>query len=151
MINKTITAANNPRKIRFIVVHCSATPQTTTVESILRYWRSPRPEAPNGWKFPGYHYIVKADGEIVSLLPETLTSNGVQGYNSQCVHICYIGGIDQKGKPLDTRTDQQKKALADSLVQLMRKYPSAIIQGHRDFPGVKKACPPLMLKANIPT
>jgi N-acetylmuramoyl-L-alanine amidase len=141
MINTTITAKNNPRNITHIVVHCSATPQNTTIDSIQRFWRSPRPDAPNGWKSPGYHYIIEASGNIVSLLPETMTSNGVAGHNSTCVHICYIGGVDKNNKPMDTRTDEQKAALQSSLELLKRKYPSAIIQGHRDFPNVKKACP----------
>lgn len=141
MINENITSLNNPRRITHIVVHCSATPQTATVESILRYWRTPRPDAPNGWKLPGYHYLVRPDGTIVSLLAETIASNGVAGHNQSSVHICYIGGIDKENKPMDTRTDEQKTALLSALQTLRRKYPTAIIQGHRDFPNVKKACP----------
>ena len=32
-------------------------------------------------------------------------------------------------------------ALIKLLNELRAKYPKAIIQGHRDFPGVNKACP----------
>lgn len=136
MINQNITAQNNPRRILNIVVHCTATAPTAKVESIIRYWRENL-----GWKNPGYHYLIEANGNIVSLLAETLASNGVQGHNSTSVHICYIGGVDSNNKPMDTRTDAQKTALLSSLQTLKKKYPAAIICGHRDFPGVKKACP----------
>ncbi len=35
---------NNPRNIKYIVVHCTATPTNTTLESIKRYWKEQR-----GW------------------------------------------------------------------------------------------------------
>ena len=63
------------REIKYLAVHCTATPQTTSVESIKHYWKA------------------------------------------------------------------QKKALFDLLKKLKKQFPKAIIQGHRDFPGVKKACP----------
>jgi len=31
--------------------------------------------------------------------------------------------------------------LTDLLTKLKKEFPKAIIQGHRDFPNVKKACP----------
>ena len=136
MINNLITQANNPRKIDFLVVHCTATPHTTTIDSILNYWKHER-----GWQYPGYHYIVKPDGQIVSLLSEAVTSNGVKGFNHNSVHISYIGGIDTKGAAADNRTPHQKNALQVALKILKQKYPNAIIKGHRDFPNVKKFCP----------
>ena len=90
---------------------------------------------------PGYHFIIKPDGEIVNLLPIEQVSNGVQGFNSQIINISYIGGVDSKNVPLDTRTPQQKASLLKLLKELKQKFPTAIIQGHKDFPNVKKACP----------
>ncbi len=136
MIDPNITAQNNPRKIAYIVVHCTATSPSTKVKNIQRYWSENL-----GWKNPGYHYIIEANGNIVTLLSETKSSNGVQGYNSTSVHICYIGGVDSKILPMDTRTEAQKAALLSSLEILKKKYPTAVIWGHRDFPGVKKSCP----------
>lgn len=124
------------RNIKYIAVHCSATQPTATVSSIQNYWKTQL-----GWKNPGYHFIIKADGEIVSLLPIEQVSNGVQGFNSVTINICYIGGIDPSGKPKDTRTPAQKQSLLSKLKELKKKFPNAIIQGHRDFPNVKKACP----------
>lgn len=124
------------RKINFIAVHCTATAQTATVSSIQNYWKNTLK-----WKMPGYHFIVKPNGEIVELLSIDKVSNGVGGWNSQIINISYIGGIDKNGKPTDNRTDAQKKALLSKVKELKKQFPNAKIQGHRDFPKVAKACP----------
>lgn len=127
----------NLRNIKYIVVHCTATPTTTTLESIKRYWKEQR-----GWgDTPGYHYFIKRDGTIVQLLDEKKNSYGVYKHNSECISIAYVGGIDKDGKPVDNRSDAQKHAMFDIIVRLTEKYPKAEVLGHRDFPGVKKACP----------
>jgi len=124
------------REIRYIVVHCTATQPNTKVESICRYWKEQL-----GWQNPGYHYIIKRNGEIVALQPEYLIANGVKNFNAHCIHISYIGGVDKTNKPLDNRTDAQQFALFNKIVELMEKYPQAKVLGHRDFPNVAKACP----------
>ncbi len=124
------------REIKYIVVHCTATPPETSIESIRNYWRNHL-----GWKNPGYHYIIKRNGEMVKINDEVNISNGVKDYNRYSIHISYIGGVDKDGKPVDNRTDAQKRSLFNKLVALSEKYPHAIILGHRDFPGVTKACP----------
>lgn len=124
------------RQIKYIAVHCTATPQTATVSSIQNYWKNVLK-----WKMPGYHFIIKPDGEVVQLLEIEKVSNGVKGFNSVSINISYIGGVDAQNKPIDNRTEAQKKALLDLLKKLKKQFPKAIIQGHRDFPNVKKACP----------
>lgn len=124
------------RNIKFIAIHCSATPQTASINSMLRYWKEQL-----HWNGPGYHYIIKPCGEVVQLLEEEKPSNGVAGFNSVTINVCYIGGIRPDGSPADNRTPEQKAALVFLLEQLKERYPKAVIQGHRDFPNVKKACP----------
>lgn len=124
------------RVIKYIAVHCTATQPTAKIADIQRYWREQLK-----WKYPGYHYIIKADGETVQLLDLATPSNGVADYNSQIINISYIGGIDKAGLPKDTRTPEQKAALTEILTKLKRMFPNAVIQGHRDFPKVAKACP----------
>ena len=124
------------RVIKYIAVHCTATPQTTSIDSIKNYWKTNL-----GWKMPGYHFIIKPDGEAVKLLSVDEVSNGVKGFNSETINISYIGGIDKDGKPIDNRTPAQKATLLKLLKEFRAKFPNAIIQGHRDFPNVKKACP----------
>ena len=124
------------RKIKYIAVHCTATPQTTSIDSIKNYWKKNL-----GWKMPGYHFIIKPDGEVVNLLSVDEVSNGVKGFNSETINISYIGGVDAKNQPIDNRTPAQKATLLKLLKEFRAKFPNAIIQGHRDFPNVKKACP----------
>lgn len=125
------------RNIKYIVVHCTATPQNTSIESIKRYWKEVK-----GWgDIAGYHYIIKANGDVVKLTDENKNSNGVANHNSACINIAYIGGVDKSGKPSDTRTNAQKQAMFDLIVKLSDKYTQAEILGHRNFKEVHKACP----------
>lgn len=125
------------RNVKYIVIHCTATSPKTTIESIQKYWREVK-----GWKdVPGYHYIIKNSGEIIKLLDESKNSYGVYAHNNECISISYIGGIDKDGKAKDTRTKEQEVALFDKIVELTELYPNAKVLGHRDFKGVKKACP----------
>lgn len=115
------------RTIKYLAVHCTASSQTITIESLRDEFKR------KGWKNPGYHYVVAADGAITQLLDEDKVSNGVKGYNSVSINVAYIGGIDRTGKPIDNRTEAQKASLRSLLNLLHKKYPAAIIQGHRDF------------------
>lgn len=124
------------RKINHIVVHCTATPDTVKVQSILDFWR-----VIWKWKNPGYHYLVDRFGEVHAIHPETEVSNGVRGHNSDSIHVSYIGGQTVRGEFLDTRTLEQKKAIFNLLYMLKTRYPEAEILGHRDFKGVTKTCP----------
>lgn len=117
----------NNRNIKYIAVHCTAGSQIQTVESLCREFKR------KGWKNPGYHYVVATDGKIHQLLDEEKVSNGVKGYNSVTVNVAYMGGIDNNGKAVDNRTEEQKKSLLQLLRILRKRYPDAVIQGHRDF------------------
>jgi N-acetylmuramoyl-L-alanine amidase len=124
------------RKITHIVLHCTATPQHTTVASIQNYWRKIL-----GWRSPGYHRIIKPDGNVVMLASDDKIVNGVAGHNANSIHLSYIGGVDGANKPVDNRTTKQKESMIQLITELKVKYPGVIICGHRDFPGVAKACP----------
>lgn len=51
-------------------------------------------------------------------------------------HWRYIGYV------ADTRTGEQKKAMEKLIIQLKIQFPGIrTILGHRDLPGVQKACP----------
>ena len=129
------------RTIKYIAVHCTATTQKTSISAIQSYWKNQL-----GWKMPGYHFIVLPDGTVVQLLPIEEVSNGVKGFNSVLINIAYLGGVDAKNNPLDNRTPQQKATLLELLKKYKKQFPKAIIQGHRDFPNVKKACPSFDVK-----
>lgn len=120
------------RRITRIFVHCTASWQNnTTVESLRREFRD------KGWKAPGYHYVVFPDGKVIKMLEEGLVANGVKDYNSNSIHVAWVGGIKYDVKrrliPVDNRTDEQKVALFDLLTKLKIRYRGAMILGHRDI------------------
>jgi len=119
------------RTITHLVVHCTATPKHTTIASIRRYWKEAL-----GWKSVGYHKIIDATGNIVTLAEDSKVTNGVAGHNSTSLHVSYIGGKDT-----DDRSIGQRQAIAGVLLEWLKKYPTARICGHRDFAGVTKDCP----------
>jgi len=117
------------RRITRIFVHCTASYQHNTTEASLRAEFKAKK-----WKNPGYHYVVKTDGNIICMLDEAKVANGVAGYNSNSIHVAWIGGIDkQHPKGIDNRTAAQKVALFDLLTKLKLRFPDAQIMGHRDI------------------
>ena len=75
------------------------------------------------------------------------TTNGVQGHNANSIHLSYIGGVDGANKPVDNRTAAQKETMERLVKELKAVYPDAEVLGHRDFAGVKKACPSFDVKS----
>ena len=128
------------RKIENIVIHCTATPQSAKVSSIVRYWKDVL-----GWKNPGYHKIIDPEGCVQILAPDSDVTNGVAGHNSRSLHVAYIGG-----EHTDDRTEAQKKSLHVVVNEWKQLYPDAKVLGHRDFPNVKKDCPNFDVSCEFP-
>jgi len=124
------------REIKYIVLHCTASPQTQTVQAILSYWKNNLK-----WKTVGYHHLLDSQGTVHNLQPIELPTNGVKGYNSNSIHISYIGGVDNQGKAVDNRTPEQIASQIKLLKHYKNMFPNAKILGHRDFPKVAKECP----------
>lgn len=131
------------RKIRRIVLHCTSGWPDQTTESIKNYWKNNL-----GWKSVGYHRLISADGRIEKLADLAEVTNGVAGYNSDSVHICYKGGLVNvetvKGKTKytygDTRTEAQKKSFGEAIANVIwelweRGQPvdDITVVGHRDL------------------
>lgn len=127
------------RKVTRLFFHCTASNQNATISGIQKYWRESL-----GWKHPGYHIIVKPDGSWVQLSDFNNVTNGVKGQNSVSIHVSYIGGIDSRGRPLDNRTDEQKKVLEVVYRSFKEKIPSLTFHGHYEFRN--KACPSFNVK-----
>lgn len=120
------------RRITRIFVHATASWQdTTTVDSLKAEFKA------KGWKNPGYHWVIFPSGRIVKLLDEEKVANGVKDYNSNSIHVAWVGGIkyndNKKVMSYDNRTLSQKAALYDLLTKLKLKYKNAMIMGHRDI------------------
>lgn len=131
----------NMRTITEIIIHCTATKegQNYTAKDIERWHRA------LGWNGCGYHYIVRLDGTID--LGRTLSEIGAhtKGHNNHSIGVCYVGGLDGNGKPKDTRTEPQKKALRALLGLLCHAFPSATLHGHNEFAA--KSCPCFLVSA----
>lgn len=124
------------RKIDEIIVHCSATPRgrRVTAAEIDRWHRE------RGFKKIGYHYVIGIDGEIERGREEAEEGAHCLGHNARSIGICYVGGLSSDGKvALDTRTDAQRVAMTELIMDLKERYHGARVYGHRDF--AKKECP----------
>lgn len=126
------------REVNTLFLHCTATPQSASVSSIQNYWKS------IGWKNPGYHIIVKSNGEWTVLLDFNGVSNGVRGHNSTSINISYIGGMDSKGNPLNNLTIEQDKVFKVIIERLRLKINGLKVRGHNEVS--KKACPSFIVK-----
>mgnify|MGYP000968846147 FL=1 len=125
------------RDIDYIVIHCAATmPSMDVPIERVKKWHLDR-----GWSDIGYHYYITRDGEIHKGRKLSTIGAHVRGYNSKSIGICYEGGINEEGEPEDNRTKAQKKSLLKVVQILKFVFSGAIVQGHRDFPNVNKACP----------
>lgn len=119
-----------------IVIHCSATRAGQDVRAAdIDKWHKER-----GFAMIGYNYVIDLDGTVEVGRPlsrdgahcNTAGTSG-RAYNRHSIGICYVGGLDKDGKPADTRTSEQKRALRDLVYKLMDEYPDIVeVIGHRD-------------------
>ena len=126
------------RLITLIIIHCSAVrPDQTSSAAQIDTWH----RRDNHWKFGiGYHYVVRRDGSIEPGRPEWQVGAHCLNHNAHSIGVCYEGGLDIRGQPADTRTEAQKASLRTLLEDLHKRYPRALIVGHRDLDPTKE-CP----------
>ena len=128
------------RTIKEIIIHCSATPEGVgyTVRDIDRWHRE------KGWNGCGYHYVVLLDGTIEQGRPLRQAGAHCLNHNAHSIGICYIGGLDSRGAPSDTRTPEQRDVLRSLVQSLKKRFPGATVHGHNEFAA--KACPCFRVK-----
>lgn len=116
------------RKIDTIIIHCSATKRGADFSAAdIDRWHRQR-----GFRGIGYHYVIRPDGTIEEGRPVEEIGAHCKGWNQHSIGICYIGGLDGLGHPADTRTDAQKRAMRELVIQLQSVYPIKGVIGHRD-------------------
>lgn len=127
------------KKTDFIVVHCSATrPNMDVGAAEIRKWHRAQ-----GWEDIGYHYVIRRNGKLEKGRAENLVGSHVKGFNAVSIGVCLVGGVAQDDftKAENNFTPAQFATLRELLANLKGRFPQAVIQGHRDFPKVAKACP----------
>ena len=129
---------DSPQSVRFLVIHCSATKASRnyTEKQLLRDHKA------RGMKGIGYHFYCRKDGTLSQHRLLLEVGAHARPYNRCSIGICYEGGLDDEGRPMDTLTRAQYDAIRALLVKLKVMFPEAKIVGHRDPPGTTpKACP----------
>ena len=117
------------RFINLIVVHCSATrcdrcytEHDLTTDHLRR-----------GFSGAGYHFYIRKNGDIKSLRPLSMPGAHVRGWNAGSIGVCYEGGLDECGRPADTRTLFPKALPACACV--------AAAEGLSRFPALRSPRP----------
>jgi len=136
-------------KLKYLVLHCTATPEGREVTSSdIRNWHLSPPPKGRGWKKVGYSAIFHLNGSLEILTPfdedddveAWEITNGALGINSISRHVVYAGGMDKSNKsPKDTRTEFQKISMANFVKQTIAAHPKILVAGHNQFSD--KACP----------
>ncbi len=123
--------------IKFLTIHCAATPEGRDVShAAITAWDKEK------FGQTSYHWVVELDGSRHRTLLDSQRGAHTGGANTGNVGICYIGGMSKDmGAPKDTRTAAQKESLRTLIRTYQDRYPGIVVRGHRDWPGVKKACP----------
>jgi len=122
---------------QYIAIHCSATPPSLDVgEEWIRALHIDK-----GWSDIGYNVVIRRSGKIDIGRPLDAVGAHVKGFNSRSVGVCLIGGVNEAGEPDANYSPEQYDALELTIRFLQATYPQALVQGHRDFPDVNKACP----------
>lgn len=123
-------------KTDYIVIHCSATKPSQNVSARdIKGWHQGQ-----GWLDIGYHAVIKRDGTYEDGRDHAVVGSHVQGYNSNSVGICLVGGVDDKGKFKANFTPAQMQTLKDAIDAMRKEYPNAKVVGHHTL-NPNKACP----------
>jgi len=130
-------ATMDPKAIRYLTIHCAATPEGRDVKAgTISQWDQAK------FGQTSYHFVVELDGNYVRTLRDDQRGAHVANNNTGNIGICYVGGVAADGKtPKDTRTAAQRKTLLTLVRTYRSRFPNIIVRGHRDWPGVAKACP----------
>lgn len=143
----------NAKDIKYLVVHCSATPPKMDIGAV----ELDRMHRARGFLKIGYHKVIRRNGAIEDGRKLFEIGAHVEGHNHESLGICLVGGVekeehverDDKGnvvtfKAVNNFTPEQFTSLVALLKQL-KAIPGiakdVIVQGHRDFPNVHKDCP----------
>ena len=127
-----------------IVIHFSATAieRSYTAADIDAMHKS------RGFREIGYHFFIRRDGTVET--GRDLSQPGrfevgahSQGENDSSIGICYEGGVRAAAPNVgfDSRTPAQTAAMIGLIRDMLKRFPGAIVRGHREMPGAATQCP----------
>lgn len=113
-------------------------------------WHTDPPPKGNGWKDIGYAGVIRRNGVFergrdLDDDGDTIEETGAHaaGFNAESIGVALAGGRGDDGRPEANFTAAQLKTLR-WWIEEVKSLPQTDIQdvcGHRDLPGVTKACP----------
>lgn len=122
------------RTISKIIIHHSASPNSTTLAEIDRWHRK------RGYEGIGYHYVVEDDGAVLKGRDLARQGAHCKGANRDSIGICVTG---DNTKPESRWNKDQIVGLVNILTELLARFGPLAILGHRDVPGSATLCPGL--------
>lgn len=102
----------------------------------IREWHLAR-----GFSDIGYHFVIWRDGHIETGRPLERIGAHARGHNSDSIGVCLVGGVNDEDEPEFNYTCRQMGALCNLVDALVEDFDIGQVLGHRDLPGVTKACP----------
>lgn len=118
----------NKSKVKYIVVHCSDTPnEREHSASDIHRWHKEF-----GWDGIGYHFVVRRNGKIENGRPTYWPGAHVRGHNHESIGICLIGR--------DKFEFNQLTSLKVHIQVLLSEFPNAQVVGHCELDSAK-TCP----------
>lgn len=83
----------------------------------------------NGWTGIGYHYFIRKDGTIYRGRPEWAIGAHTEGKNNESIGVCVEGNYDVEY----VMPQSQKESIVFLLGELRKRYPKAVLKGHRQL------------------
>lgn len=114
--------------VHTVVVHYTWAERSSMAQ--VAQWHAQR-----SFNGPGYHYLIRLDGTLEYGRPEWARGAHTRGHNDRSIGIAYEGGrIAGCNVGLDTRTKEQKAAMAALVHELKGRYLEVSrVVGHRDL------------------
>ena len=122
---------------KYLVIHHSASPLTTTAADIDRWHRE------KGWDGAGYSHIIEGDGRLVFArgLRHWLAAN--PPHNGDSVAVCVVGDNRITGRVWNLA---QIDTLDRYIAAVVMLYPDILIGGHREIGSTPTECPGVDLR-----